>query len=72
MELRLLQIVDDGNLENLDQRPELGSIALLLDYFIHELSARNNFEFIQAVIRLFLKVCIGYLVFHCFFTRAFN
>nr|CAD1831831.1 unnamed protein product [Ananas comosus var. bracteatus] len=56
MELRLLQIVDDGNLENLDQRPELGSIALLLDYFIHELSARNNFEFIQAVIRLFLKI----------------
>ena len=28
----------------------------LLDYFIHELSCRNNFEFIQAVIRLFLKV----------------
>lgn len=72
MELRLLQIIDDGDLENPDQRPELGSITLLLDYFIHELSAKNNFEFIQAVIRLFLKVCIGYLVFHCFFTCTFS
>ena len=55
----MLQIIDDEGLQNIDQRPELHSIGLLLDYFIHELSSRNNFEFIQAVIRLFLKVCMG-------------
>ncbi|XP_038987551.1 WD repeat-containing protein 36 [Phoenix dactylifera] len=56
VELRMLQIIDDGDLQNIDQRPELHSIGQLLDYFIHELSSRNNFEFIQAVIRLFLKI----------------
>lgn len=62
VELRMLQIIedDDGDDDDDDQepikRPELHSIELLLDYFIHELSCRNNFEFLQAVIRLFLKV----------------
>ncbi|KAJ0049625.1 hypothetical protein Pint_16795 [Pistacia integerrima] len=55
MELRMLQIIDDDN-EELDKRPEFISIELLLDYFMHEISCRNNFEFIQAVIRLFLKI----------------
>ncbi|KAL5974223.1 hypothetical protein ACLOJK_030886 [Asimina triloba] len=56
MELRMLQIIDDEDLQELQQRPELHSIELLLDYFIHETASRNNFEFIQAVIRLFLKI----------------
>ncbi|KAE8697073.1 hypothetical protein F3Y22_tig00110634pilonHSYRG00095 [Hibiscus syriacus] len=56
MELRMLQIIDDENLEELDRKPEMISIELLLDYFVSELSYRNNFEFIQAVIRLFLKI----------------
>jgi U3 small nucleolar RNA-associated protein 21 len=56
MELRLLQIIDDEESEDLEQRPELQSISSLLDYFIHELSCRNNFEFVQAVLKLFLKV----------------
>nr|CAB3468533.1 unnamed protein product [Digitaria exilis] len=57
MELRLLQIIDDDEeSEDLEQRPELQSISLLLDYFIHELSCRNNFEFVQAVLKLFLKI----------------
>jgi U3 small nucleolar RNA-associated protein 21 len=56
MELRMLQIIDDDDRQEPDERPELFSIELLLDYFIHEISCRNNFEFIQAVIRLFLKV----------------
>ncbi|KAG6500352.1 WD repeat-containing protein 36-like [Zingiber officinale] len=57
LELRMLQIVDEDNLEKLDQRqPELQSIGMLLDYLIHEISCRNNFEFIQAVIKLFLKI----------------
>ncbi|XP_058068538.1 U3 small nucleolar RNA-associated protein 21 homolog isoform X2 [Magnolia sinica] len=56
MELRMLQIIDDDDLQEPEQRPELHSIELLLDYFIHEISCRNNFEFIQAVIRLFLKI----------------
>ncbi|KAK9293293.1 hypothetical protein L1049_021285 [Liquidambar formosana] len=56
MELRMLQIIDDDDQQEPDKRPELFSIELLLDYFIHEVSCRNNFEFIQAVIRLFLKI----------------
>ncbi|XP_020572453.1 U3 small nucleolar RNA-associated protein 21 homolog [Phalaenopsis equestris] len=55
MELRVLQIIEDDD-KSLDRKPELESIGLLLDYFIHELSYKNNFEFIQAVIRLFLKI----------------
>lgn len=56
MELRMLQIIDDDDVEEADKRPEFIPIELLLNYFIHEISCRNNFEFIQAVIRLFLKV----------------
>lgn len=52
----MLQILDDEESEDLEQRPELQSISSLLDYFIHELSFRNNFEFVQAVLKLFLKV----------------
>ena len=54
----MLQIIDDDEVEESEEpRPELHSISLLLDYFIHELSCRNNFEFVQAVLKLFLKVC---------------
>lgn len=54
----MLQILDDDNDEQEDEkRPELVPIEQLMDYFIFELSSRNNFEFLQAVIRLFLKVC---------------
>ncbi|XP_039064148.1 WD repeat-containing protein 36-like [Hibiscus syriacus] len=56
MELWMLQIIDDENLEELDRKPEMISIELLLDYFVYEISSRNNFEFIQAVIRLFMKI----------------
>ncbi|GMH23837.1 hypothetical protein Nepgr_025680 [Nepenthes gracilis] len=56
MELRMLQIIDDDDLQGPSERPELHSIELLLDYFIHEVSSRNNFEFVQAVLRLFLKI----------------
>ncbi|KAM7260646.1 hypothetical protein ACFE04_011319 [Oxalis oulophora] len=55
MELRMLQILDETDQEELETRPEFVSIKLLLDYFISEVSCRNNFEFTQAVIRLFLK-----------------
>ncbi|KAJ6699672.1 WD REPEAT-CONTAINING PROTEIN 36 [Salix purpurea] len=57
LELRMFQIIDeDEDEEELVNRPEFISIELLLDYFIHEISCRNNFEFIQAVTRLFLKI----------------
>ncbi|CAK8533851.1 unnamed protein product [Lathyrus sativus] len=57
MELRMLQIIDDDDDEQEDEkRPELVSIEQLMDYFIFELSSKNNFEFLQAVIRLFLKI----------------
>lgn len=54
----MLQIIDDDDQQEVDKRPEFESIELLLDYLIHEISCQNNFEFIQAVIRLFLKVLI--------------
>ncbi|PKA52914.1 Katanin p80 WD40 repeat-containing subunit B1 like [Apostasia shenzhenica] len=56
MELRFLQMIDYDDELSLDQREKLLSIGLLLDYFLHELSYKNNFEFMQAVIRLFLKI----------------
>lgn len=56
MELRILQIIDDDDDDESSNRPEVHFIGLLLDYFMQETSCRNNFEFIQAMIRLFLKV----------------
>ncbi|KAM7517882.1 hypothetical protein LguiB_016844 [Lonicera macranthoides] len=57
MEFRMLQIIDDDDdAQEAEKRPELYSIELLLDYFIHEISCRNNYEFIQALVRLFLKI----------------
>ncbi|XP_078162623.1 transducin family protein / WD-40 repeat family protein [Carex rostrata] len=57
MELRMLQILEeDDDPEVLEKKPEFASISLLLDYFIHEISVRNNFEFIQALVKLFLKI----------------
>lgn len=52
----MCQIIDDDEQQEAEKRPELVSIEQFLDYFIHELSHKNNFEFLQAVIRLFLKV----------------
>ena len=64
MELRMFQIIDEvEDEEELVKRPEFISIELLLDYFIHEISCRNNFEFVQAVTRLFLKVWIHHYSF---------
>lgn len=58
VELRMLQIIDDEDDEQQEPHrvPELFSIELLLDYFIHEISGRNNFEFVQALVRVFLKI----------------
>ena len=58
----MLQIIDDDVSENMEDKPELQDISLLLDFFIHELSCRNNFEFVQAVLKLFLKVYDLYIV----------
>ncbi|KAJ4838625.1 hypothetical protein Tsubulata_044113 [Turnera subulata] len=56
VELRMLQIIDDEDQNELEKRPSFIALGMLLDYFIHEISYRNNFEFVQAVIRLFLKI----------------
>lgn len=56
MELRMLEIIDEDIEEELIKRPEFISIGQLLDYFINEVSCKNDFEFMQAVVRLFLKV----------------
>ena len=55
VELRMLQIIDDDDEQEPENRSEL-VLELIVEYLIHEISFRNNFEFIQAVIRLFLKV----------------
>lgn len=56
MELRMLEIIDEDIEEELIKKPEFISIGQLLDYFINEISCRNDFEFMQAVVKLFLKV----------------
>ncbi|RAL53865.1 hypothetical protein DM860_004336 [Cuscuta australis] len=57
MEMRVLQLIDDDDDQDIVMdRQELYFIELLLDYFIHETTCRNNFEFVQALIRLFLKI----------------
>lgn len=52
----MLHIIDDELLQEAGERPELHHIELLLGYFIQEITRRSNFEFVQAVVRLFLKV----------------
>ncbi|KAI4379695.1 hypothetical protein MLD38_005958 [Melastoma candidum] len=56
LELRMLQIIDDDDEEDGVDRPELQLIEMLLNYFIQEVSLQNDFEFVQALIRLFLKI----------------
>ncbi|XP_078434530.1 transducin family protein / WD-40 repeat family protein [Wolffia australiana] len=56
LELRMLQIIDDEEIQRPEERPELRAIELLLDYFTNEISRKNNFEFVQAIMRLFLKI----------------
>ncbi|RWR75205.1 U3 small nucleolar RNA-associated protein 21 [Cinnamomum micranthum f. kanehirae] len=56
MELRMLQIIDGEYQQEPEQRQELHYIELLIEYFVHEIACRNNFEFIQAVLKLFLKI----------------
>ena len=68
----MLQIIDDDNEQGPDTRPDLFPIELLLDYFIHETSCGNNFEFIQAVIRLFLKVWISLYFFYATVTSQLS
>jgi len=56
MELRLLQIIDNENISETEHSVELQGRGMLLDYFVNEVSCNNNFEFVQALIRLFLKI----------------
>ncbi|KAH9300656.1 hypothetical protein KI387_012239, partial [Taxus chinensis] len=55
LELRMLQIIDNENITESEHAIELKGIGMLLDYFINEVVCNNNFEFVQALIRLFLK-----------------
>ncbi|KAL2634137.1 hypothetical protein R1flu_005616 [Riccia fluitans] len=60
-EFRMLQIINDDEEEDEDdedveQSKELVDIGLLLDFFAHEIKANREFEFLQALILLFLKV----------------
>ncbi|KAK7278289.1 hypothetical protein RJT34_23315 [Clitoria ternatea] len=56
MELQMFQIIDDDDPQEAKKRLELVLIEQLLDYLMHEISCRNNFEFLQGVLKLFLKV----------------
>lgn len=51
----MLRIIDEES-EDLEQGPDLQCIWLLLDYFSHEISFRNIFDFVQAILKLFLAV----------------
>lgn len=79
MELRMLLILEDNDdEEEAGKRPELHFLELLMDYFIEEVSCRNNFEFVQALLRLFLKVSIVvfivlvYFLFWCILVPPTN
>nr|ATG70826.1 WD-40 repeat family protein [Callitropsis vietnamensis] len=56
LELRMLQIIDNENITETEHAVELKGIGMLLDYFVSEVFCNNNFEFVQALIRLFLKI----------------
>ncbi|KAK7271798.1 hypothetical protein RJT34_27998 [Clitoria ternatea] len=67
VELRMLQVIDDDDdddQQEAEKRSQLVPIEQLLDYFIHELSYKNNFEFLQGVLRLFLKIHGEMIVHH--------
>jgi hypothetical protein len=52
-EFRVMEIVDD----DIDsQSQELQDIGMVLDFLLAELKSNNNFEFIQALMQLFLEV----------------
>lgn len=58
-ELRILQIVNDEDAdddEGDEVLKELQDIALLMDFFIHQVASNTEFEFVQALVQLFLKV----------------
>lgn len=69
----MLQIIDGEYQQEPEQRQELHYIELLIEYFVHEIACRNNFEFIQAVLKLFLKVLTEpSLCFSFFFMGRFS
>ncbi|CAK9880713.1 unnamed protein product [Sphagnum jensenii] len=52
-EFRVMEIVDD----DIDsQSQELQDIGMVLDFLLAELKSNNNFEFIQALMQLFLEI----------------
>jgi len=57
----MLEIIDEDVEEELIKRPEFILIGQLLDYFINEVSCKNDFEFMQAVVKLFLKVNVNFI-----------
>jgi hypothetical protein len=52
--LRMMQIVDD---DVRIHEEELEEIGMMLDFLLAELLSMKNFQFIQALLQLFLKVC---------------
>lgn len=52
--LRMMQIVDD---DVRIHEEELQEIGMMLDFLLAELLSMKNFQFIQALLQLFLKVC---------------
>lgn len=57
-EFRVMEIVDD----DIDsQSQELQDIGMVLDFLLAELKSNNNFEFIQALMQLFLEVICVWL-----------
>lgn len=50
----MMQIVDD---DVMIHEEELQEIGMMLDFLLAELLSMKNFQFIQALLQLFLKVC---------------
>jgi hypothetical protein len=59
-ELRAMEIV---NLESEVDEDEVRDVGLLLDFITHELAAKRNFELIQALLNVALKVRVTRLSF---------
>ncbi|KAH7352308.1 hypothetical protein KP509_19G039200 [Ceratopteris richardii] len=56
MEFQMLRMLDDSDVLDESSLKQLKEIGLILDFLIESVKAKRDFEFIQALTRLFLKV----------------
>ncbi|MCO5584789.1 hypothetical protein L7F22_038721 [Adiantum nelumboides] len=56
MEFQMLRVVDDLDLMDESRGKQVQEIGLMLDFLTESVRSRRDFEFVQALTRLFLKV----------------